>query len=215
MNNKPWKRNDGRIKVFVGMQFGKLKIVGQLIERKHKERQFLCKCECGNSTILPAYAVHTGATKSCGCIYRKHGLHRHHIYGCWRGMIKRCYQQTHHSYHQYGEKGVTVCERWRASFKLFLEDMGMPPSNKHSIDRINNDGNYEPSNCRWATASEQCNNRRDNILLTYNGTTKTQAQWAEHLGIPSYIIYGRRKRNLSIEEVLFAPYIPKKKGAIK
>ena len=101
----------------------------------------------------------------------------------WDNMLARCCNPKHPNYSNYGARGITVCEQWRNSFEAFLEDMGESLSPKHTIDRIDNNGNYEPGNCRWATRKEQCNNKRDNRLIEISGASKTLAQWAEWSGI--------------------------------
>jgi hypothetical protein len=100
----------------------------------------------------------------------------------WRGMLARCRNPRHPSYKNYGGRGITACERWN-SFENFLDDMGKRPSPKHSLDRIDNNGNYEPGNCRWATRREQANNTRMNRFVTFDGRTMTLAQWARETGI--------------------------------
>jgi hypothetical protein len=99
-------------------------------------------------------------------------------------MIDRCTDSKRHDWHRYGGRGITVCQRWRNSYESFFADMGPRPSPQHSIDRIDNDGNYEPGNCRWATTLEQGSNKSNNRLLTFDGQTLTIAQWARKLGIP-------------------------------
>lgn len=170
-------------KVFEGMRFGMLTAWMEVQEKYRCERKFLCICECGNFTVLPAYQLRTGATKSCGCLKKPHGLHGSKVYSSWRSMLKRCYNPSHRSYKHYGAVGITVCDEWRKSFIQFLKDMGMPPTEKHSIDRIDGTKGYSPDNCRWATITEQANNKRNNRLITYRGVTKTVAQWAITIGI--------------------------------
>src|SRR5882672_2593482 len=126
-----------------------------------------CRCDCGNSgTYLPS-SLREGRQKGCGC---QHGVghitHGHTLnasktpeWSCWRAMQDRCYNKNIEQYLYYGERGITVCQRWINNFEDFLRDMGHRPTPNHSIDRINNDGNYEPSNCRWATKKEQIQNR--------------------------------------------------------
>ena len=101
----------------------------------------------------------------------------------WRGMRERCTNINCTRYRDYGGRGITVCVRWQNSFEDFLEDMGRKPTPNHVIDRIDNDGNYEPSNCKWATQKESCNNRRTSKLYTFNGKTQTIPQWADNVGI--------------------------------
>lgn len=119
------------------------------------------------------------------------------IYSTWRSMIKRCDDPNSNVYHNYGGRGITVCDRWRNDFIAFVRDMGPKPTPKHSIDRINNDGNYEPGNCRWATSKEQCRNYRGNTLLTINGEAQTMIYWAEKYGVPTSTIINRLNRGCS------------------
>lgn len=107
------------------------------------------------------------------------------------GMRQRCYNPKAKHYHRYGGRGISVCERWMSSFTNFKEDMGNRPSPDHSLDRINNDGNYEPSNCRWATKKVQNNNRHDNARIVVDGVEKTITEWSEHYGISRSTIYSR------------------------
>src|ERR1700743_1747919 len=126
---------------------------------------WICKCRCGGSRIVSPCLLLSGAATSCGCHQRKgpnkgHGLSRLPEYRVWAEMIQRCTNPKSRVFRHYGGRGIRVCESWRTSFEAFYRDMGSRPTDKHSIDRINNDGNYEPSNCRWATQSQQLYNRR-------------------------------------------------------
>lgn len=123
----------------------------------------------------------------------------------WREMRKRCNSPQHARYADYGGRGIAVCERWNASFEAFYEDMGPRPSSAHSLERINNDGNYEPENCRWATPREQAWNRRNNRLLTFQGKTLCAAEWSAITGINYNTIYQRLLRGWTDERVLTAP----------
>jgi len=122
----------------------------------------------------------------------KHGFSRLKEYKVWGGMIDRCENPKNPSYKNYGERGITVCGRWRNSFVLFYEDMGPRPSVKHSLDRIDNNGSYYPDNCRWATQTEQCNNTRYNVRITIKGRTETLSDWCRILNLN----YGRVKMRL-------------------
>ncbi len=112
-------------------------------------------------------------------------------YGVWRQMNNRCYNVRQSKFPRYGGRGITVCDRWRTSFIAFLDDMGHRPSPKHTLDRIDNDGNYEPGNCRWTTQRAQQNNRRDNHFITFNGETRSLSEWTRHLGFPVGVISQR------------------------
>jgi len=120
-------------------------------------------------------------------------------------MIQRCYNHQRKNYDRYGGRGITVCKRWREAFAAFLEDMGEPPTQQHSIDRINNDGNYEPGNCRWATALEQSRNSHHNVTLSYNGETMCISEWAEKLNMAYSALYFRIAGGWSVERAFSQP----------
>jgi len=150
-----------------GMKFNRLTLVEKVGLTASKHAIWTALCYCGATITAVAKDIGTGNTKSCGCLQREkaaalvttHGLTGTPEHRVWRGMLSRCHNPNDTGHHKYGGRGITVCDRWRASFVNFLTDMGQRPDGK-SIDRINNDGNYEPTNCRWATASEQMQNRR-------------------------------------------------------
>lgn len=123
----------------------------------------------------------------------------------WLGMIGRCEDPKNKAFHLYGGRGIAVCERWRSSFANFLADVGTPPTPQHTIDRIDNDGNYEPDNVRWATMAEQNRNRRSNRLLTFCGDTMCIVEWGERLGLSGRSIRRRLGRGWSVERALGTP----------
>ena len=141
------------------------------------------KCDCGNIIIRPNSYVVSGNTKSCGCRAVKHGNCKHPLYTVWIGMRRRCRDKNHKDYHNYGGRGIKVCNEWQ-DFRTFLE-WGMRSGYKKglTIDRIDVNGNYCPDNCRWATAYVQSNNTRSNHPITINGITKNAKQWADLAGI--------------------------------
>lgn len=126
-------------------------------------------------------------------------------------MKKRCSYKKSKHYKNYGGRGIRVCKRWLNSFENFYADMGSRPSSKYSIDRINNDGDYKPSNCRWATRKEQCNNTRQNHIITYNGVTLTMTQWARKIGLTRNVLKRRLALNWSVERSLNTPFDPRKR----
>ena len=144
---------------------------------------------------------------------KTHGMSRTPEYKAWDGMKQRCFNPNHKSYSDYGGRGITVCDRWQNSFETFLADMGVKPTSKHSLDRINNDGDYSPDNCRWATKAEQQNNRTNNHLITINNETWTMAQWEKKMGYEENVIRQRLKYGWSEYRAVMTPVRYKRKSA--
>lgn len=132
------------------------------------------------------------------------GTRKHSAYSSWLAMKKRCYSKSHVAYDRYGGKGIVVCTRWlgEPGFRNFLEDMGERPSQFHTLDRINNDGNYEPGNCRWSTKSEQAYNRKPKILLSAFGESLTIQKWSERFGVTPNAIHYRIRKGWDIERAV-------------
>ncbi len=165
------------------------------------DRKWLCRCKCGIEKSIHTSSLTIGESSSCGCLrlalikQRKttHGFGntKNQIYACWVNMRQRCLNKKVEAYSNYGGRGIKVCERWLNSFEDFISDMGMPPTPKHQIERRNNDGNYEPSNCYWATRKEQGNNRRTNVWIEKDGIRLTVSQWERSLGFTRGVIKSR------------------------
>lgn len=201
-----------------GRSFGRLRVTAFSHRGKNKRIYWACLCDCGNKAIVSANNLSRGWTRSCGCARRyvrtprirqilreratTHGLTKTRTYESWFAMKRRCLRNDGDNRKYYVFRGIRVCERWM-KFENFLADMG-ERSEGMSLDRINNDGNYEPGNCRWATPVDQANNRRSNKIYTHNGVSMTQAQWAKSLGIRVNVLCYRIKAGWPIEKALTA-----------
>ncbi len=209
-----------RIKVNVGDRFGRLVIAKEVpvvrTTSGSTQRRMLCRCDCGSETVVLLNSLRFARTRSCGCIANEatatrnrrnatHGMSASPEFAVWRSMKQRCSNENHVAYSLYGGRGITVCDLWRDSFERFWKDMGTRPSLAHSIDRIDNDGNYEPGNCRWATVVEQGRNKHNNVLLTHHGDTMCLVEWAELIGVSPEAITARLRRGWSVEDAVTTP----------
>ena len=189
-----------------GKKFGKLEVIG-VHDTGSRKTYYVCQCDCGNVKVVRADSLISGATKSCGCIKKEQDKtnltanHRHkmsgtRIYETWQDMKRRCYNKQNVRYNRYGGRGIKVCEEWLNNFQSFYDwAIRNGYSDDLTIDRIDNDGNYEPSNCRWSTAKEQCNNRGSNINITIGNATKSLMCWCEIFNVDYKKVYARYKRN--------------------
>ena len=193
----------------VGDAFGRLTVTGYAETIKYV-RRLLVSCSCGSELIVKIYDLHDGTTKSCGCLQRdafhstitKHGHHGTPEYRIWKGIRSRCYTPSSRGYKTYGARGIVMCDRWRSDFMAFLSDMGPRPSDKHSIDRIDGNGNYDPGNCRWATVYTQTRNKKNNVWIELGGRRMCLNDWARETGISRGTIRSRIKRGLPPEQAL-------------
>lgn len=185
-----------------GQRFGRWTVIRRAPQSQTGGKKILwvCKCDCGEIREVLGDSLRSGKSVSCGCfradtireigkrykekVKKYDGPFDRGIYNSWYSMIGRCYNKNHKSYKDYGGRGITVCDEWRTSYLIFREwAIANGYKNNLSIDRIDVNGNYEPSNCRWATAKEQGNNRRNNHFLEAHGQRKTLTQWADFFGV--------------------------------
>lgn len=200
-----------KIKDLTGKRFGKL-IAVSIDHRKGCRTYWKCVCDCGNSRIVSTDHLRNGDTTDCGCYrkhishYEKHGMSQTRLYTIWSLMKRRCLNSSTKEYKSYGGRGITLCDEWLES-KSFIDwalDNGY--SDNLTLDRIDNDGNYCPENCRWVSRKVQSENRRSNRFITYNGETKTITQWAEDNGLKYYIVKKRLDiLGWSVEKALTEP----------
>jgi hypothetical protein len=200
----------------VGQRFERWTVL-QLGERAGSHPAALCVCDCGTERIVRTELLRIGKSKSCGC-YRDaaattHGRSHTSMHNIWLAMRRRCYLPSDGSYERYGGRGIKVCDRWQI-FENFLADMGERPSDKHSIERENNEGNYEPGNCIWAVKLVQANNTRSNVYYTLDGETLTLAQWARKCGMNYKTVHARIKRGWSLERALLPRFVDACSGGI-
>lgn len=191
-----------------GRRFGMWTVVSYANKKK-----WLCRCECGEQRSVLGASLRNGASTSCGCTRmesmadakRTHGRYLSPIYKIWTQMIQRCHNPNSTAYHDYGARGIAVCDRWRESFENFLADVGERPSATMSIDRIDNLKGYEPGNVRWSTVHQQLNNRRNTRRFTVCGETLTLVELTEKYNIKRATVEKRLRLGWSIEKAIFTP----------
>lgn len=212
-----------KVKDLIGQKFGRLTVIGKadyyISPKGQQQMQWLCECVCGKKLVVRATNLKSGNSKSCGCwnieqikksenknkkypqlIYNKTTKRLLNIY---RNMIRRCYDKNNERYNDWGGRGIKVCEEWLNNFISFYNwAINNGYQDNLTIDRINNNGNYEPLNCRWATYREQARNSSKNHLITYNNKTYCIEEWSEITGLTPQAILSRLRRKWSIEKTL-------------
>jgi hypothetical protein len=182
----------------IGVRFGRLVVIEENVLTIDRRKACVCKCDCGEIKTIRVDSLKKGAIKSCGCLHadmarEKFTTHGHlsngnknlKEYSAWSSMKARCSNPNHPQFYDWGGRGVVVCERWLNSFDNFLEDMRFAPSKRHTLDRYpNNNGNYEPDNCRWATYKQQAENKRNTVIIEYKGQKKCIREWSVELSVP-------------------------------
>lgn len=209
------RRMRGRARAeLTGQRFGMLQVVEFVGLDKGHRTLWRCLCDCGSTSVVDVGHLRSGHTTSCGCKNyfprpfpwkpSRHGLTGTPAYNSWEQMLSRCFNPRNARWHRYGGRGITVCPRWMV-FENFLEDMGVRPEGK-SLERRNNNGNYEPSNCYWATPKQQQNNTCATVFIEYNGERLPQTEWARRLGLKGGTGIGTRlKRGWPLERALTEP----------
>lgn len=199
-----------------GQKYGRLLVIRRVAPRTfsngQRQSQFECLCDCGNLAIVLLSNLRGGNTSSCGCVAREILMERNTTHGMtytserriWNQMHQRCRNPNTKFYSDYGGRGIRVCDEWR-DFVAFYRDMGPRPSTRHTIERTDNNGNYEPGNCVWATRQRQANNRRSNHRLAFNGLDLTLAEWSRRLNHHPTLIRQRLARGWSPERALMTP----------
>lgn len=195
-----------------GLLVGRLRVVGPGLAPPSGGTYWRCVCRCGKRVDVRGTLLTGPKQQSCGCLSREmlitrnrtHGLGSTREAAIWRAMIARCHNTNCRAYRWYGARGIMVCDRWRESFEAFLADVGAKPEGC-GLDRIDNDGPYSPENCRWATVKENQRNRRGNVRITFNGETKTIAEWSELTSIPYSTLWKRLRLGWSPERMLTQP----------
>lgn len=200
-----------------GARFGRLLVIQEAGRAGRGEILWLCQCDCGNNHTVRRGCLTDGSTNSCGCLRREakrtHGMARTALHRIWANMLGRVSNPNIPHYSYYGGRGIRVCDRWR-SFENFYADMGPTYVQGLTIDRINNNGHYEPGNCRWATRAEQSANRRNAIQLTYQGRTLVLAQWATKLGINDNTLRNRIRSGWPVDRALTHRVSPERMSAV-
>lgn len=209
------RADNGRKKAknLLGQRFGRLTVV-EKVESKNGRSRWKCLCDCGNYKIASSSTLHNGTTTSCGCALldhiescKTHGKTHTRLYHIYAGMKSRCYNPNTKAYKYYGGRGITICEEWLEDFMNFYKwAMENGYSDELSIDRIDVNGNYEPSNCRWADATTQSTNKRNNVSVLYRGQEKTIIELSKEFGINYETLRGRIvERKMDVETALATP----------
>ena len=205
-----------------GQRFGKLTVLEKsTLNNGHTNANWRCRCDCGNEKIARAASLRSGATRSCGCLlsdgrkraaeklvgekshFYKHGMSKSRINGIYRKIKGRCNNPNNPAYHRYGGRGIKMCDEWANDFVVFYEwAMRNGYTEQMTIDRIDNDGDYAPDNCRWVTLEVQQNNRSNNVVIEYDGQAHTLSEWADIIGMSKKSLYHRYERKWPIAKML-------------
>lgn len=203
----------------IGCRFGNLVVIEKIVDKRFTRRlRWLCKCDCGKEVTHIAFRLKTGRAKSCGCsrmnVHTSHGMSKTKLYRKWAGMKKRCENKNFGQYKNYGGRGITVCEEWSNSFESFMEwSINNCYSDNLELDRIDNNGGYNPKNCRYVNRITNCNNKRNTQNIEINGVKKPLMDWVRETGLSRSAICGRIKKGFTGEEIIQPKMNPGPKGS--
>ena len=214
---RPWPRSTQvtglmpKIVDMTGQRFGRWTILERALNKREGiQAAWFCRCDCGVGRVVPGARLRSGQSRSCGCLRDElaasrgttHGWSASSVYVCWTLLIQRCTNPNNTLWHRYGGRGI---ECRFTSFEQFRVELGPRPSPRHTCDRIDNEGHYEPGNVQWSTQKEQARNRSSNRLITWRGKTQCLAAWADELSIPYKTLHARLSHGWSVEKALTTP----------
>jgi hypothetical protein len=218
-------------KDLTGMKFGFLKVIelhGYYQNSNRYYSTWQCSCECGKTVTVRGCALTGKKTMSCGCYQRQVSSAVNMTHGCapiggstkeyrlWQNIKSRCLNKSHPRYQDYGGRGISIHGPWMESFERFVSDVGLAPSKKHSLDRFpDNNGNYEPGNVRWATATEQARNARSNRMISHNGRSMLLCEWAIEMKCPESTLLDRLSRGWSVDQTFGIPVTPRRQTFLR
>jgi len=188
-----------------GKKFNSLTAIRPVKRNNQGGLVWLFKCDCGGEIETSGYKVTRGDTKGCGCLWKRHGGYNTPEYQAWSDMKTRCSNPKDPYWYRYGGRGIKVCGRWQNDFDAFFMDVGPRPSASYSLDRVKNDGDYEPSNVRWATKKQQSRNSSKVVNLSFAGVVRPMSEWAELANIKPATLYYRLTNGWSVERALTTP----------
>ena len=201
-----------------GKRFGRYVVLRYVGENKAHESLWECKCDCGNIRVVPGVRLRKGGALSCGCYHRdemvnrltSHGLSESRIYDIWKELKQRCTNESNIKYKYYGEKGITVCDEWANSFISFYNwSIENGYNESLTIDRIDSNKGYNPSNCRWVSYKVQNNNKGNNVRIEMDGVVKTISEWCECYNVPFRRVSDRIRKGWDLRKALTTPPLKK------
>lgn len=198
-------------KDLIGQKFGRLTVIKRVENSKNGSTRWLCRCECGNEKIVLSSHLKSHKIQSCGCLFKEKLIQRNLIHGktntkifkVWQGIKNRCFNKNSDKYIYYGGRGISICQEWQEFLPFYNWAINNGYKDNLTIDHINVNGDYEPSNCRWVTVKEQANNKQNTVYITYNGETHTIPEWSRITKINKRTLYTRYYRDNKIGEDLF------------